>query len=473
MGGLSSAINTGATSLQVNQKQIEVTGSNIANVDTEGYSRQYAEKTTYPSVNRGGFFIGQGVTITDISRQYNTFVSKQLTDKSVDFGFENSQTATFSELERIFSIGDDNLSGEMDTFFDSWQELSTDPTDIVLRDVVIQQGASLAEKFNSMADEIDSTQNNISAEITSKVEDTNGKLEQLAELNDRIFTIESNGQSANAARDQRDIILQDLAETIGAESYELSSGMINVQLPTGLPLVNGNTASTIIASETGSELNLQLKTANTTRDLDKDSLGGEFSGLLYMRDEFIPSLEGQLDQMAYTVINKVNDVHEAGGALDGTTGNIFFAEHNNPNAPVGQEWLGAARNISVAIDDPNKIAAAKAAAPGENVLVGDNTNALAIADLGYGLTIDGADSFDSFYGKMVSEIGIASNQNQLNLGGAEDALVQVKNLRDGYAGVSLDEEMIDLMQFQRNYQSAAQYLSIVDELMGDLINMKR
>ena len=471
MGGLFNSINTGATSLQVSQKQIEIAGSNIANVDTEGYSRQYAEKTTYPSINQGGFFIGQGVTITDVSREYNTFVSKQLTDKSVDFGFENSQESSFSELERIFSIGDDNLSSQMDTFFDSWQELSTDPTNTVLRDIVIQQGDSLSVKFNGIADELDGAQENISAEITSKVEDTNSKLEQIADLNDRIFTIESNGQSANTARDERDVLLQDLAETIGAESYELSSGMMNVQLPTGLPLVNGNTASSLEALETGGQLDIKLKTASTTRDLDTNSLGGEFSGLLYMRDEFIPSLEGQLDQMAYSVINNVNDLHKNGAALDGSTDNVFFVEHDNPNAPADEEWLGAARNMAVAIDDPNKIAAAEAPSSG-SVLIGDNSNALAIADLGYGLSIDGTDSFDSFYGKMVSEVGIASNQNQLNLGGAEDALVQVQNLRDSYDGVSLDDEMIDLMQFQRNYQSAAQYLSIVDDLMGELINIK-
>lgn len=473
MGGLFSAINTGATALQVSQKQIQITGNNIANVDTEGYSRQYAEKTPYPSINRNGFFIGQGVTVTDVGREHNAFVTKQLTDKSVDFGFENSQTSSFSELERVLSIKDGNISSKMDTFFDSWQELSTDPTDVVLRDIVIQKGGTLAEKFNSIADELDGVQKNISAEISSKVEDTNGKLQQLADLNDRIFAIESNGNAANAARDQRDIILQDLAETMGATSYDLANGMVNVQLPSGLPLVNGNTASSIEASETGDKVTLKLKSANTTRDLDSKSLGGEFSGLLKMRDEFIPSLEGQLDQMAYTVINSVNNIHKSGAALDGSTDNEFFTEHNNPNAPAGTPWIGAARNMTVAITDPNKIAAAKAPKPGDKVLVGDNTNALAIADLGHGLTIGGTDSFDSFYGKIVSELGVASKQNQLNRGGAEDALVQVKNLRDSNAGVSLDEEMIDLMQFQRNFQSSAKYLSIVDDLMGELINLKR
>lgn len=473
MGGLSNAITTGASALQVNQKQIEITGSNIANVDTEGYSRQYAEKTPYPSINRGGFFIGQGVTITDVGREHNAFVNKQLTDKSVDFGFENSQTSSFSELERILSITDGNVSSKMDDFFDSWQELSANPTDVVIRDTVIQQGANLTEKFNNLADELDGVQKNISAEISSKIDDTNAKLEQVSELNDRIFLIESNGSAANAARDQRDILLQDLAETMGATSYDLANGMVNVQLPSGLPLVNGNTASTIEADETGDQVTLKLKSESTVRDLTGHTIGGEFSGLLQMRDEFIPSLEGQLDQMAYSVINTVNDLHKAGAGLDGTTDNLFFAEHNNPSAPVGEEWRGAARNMEVAITDPNKIAAAKAPAAGTNVLVGDNTNALSIAALGQGITIDGTDSFDSFYGKIVSQLGVASKENQLNRGGAEDALVQVKNLRDSQAGVSLDEEMIDLMQFQRNFQSSAKYLSIVDELMGELINLKR
>lgn len=480
MAGLFNALNSARTSLEVSQKQIEITGNNIANVNTEGYSRQSAQLNPYPSMNFGNFFVGQGVKITDVSREHNVFVSNQLAEKSVAYGYENGKTTTFSELERIFPITDNNLSSSMDSFFDSWQELSTNPTDIVLRDLVIQQGSVLADKFNATATQLDQVQSNISDQVISGVEDVNSKIQQIAELNDRIYTIEINGQTANSARDNRELLLQDLAETLGAESYELPNGMVNVQLPAGLPLVNGNEPMRIEAVTNGSDMELVLHTSGVTRTINEYNLGGQFSGLMELRDKFIPALESDLDQLAYTVINQVNALHQSGTGLDNSTGLNFFKDPPNLDNPVivppaeatAANWLNAARTMSVSLSDASQVAAAQTPAPGNSVLAGDNTNALAIADLSYALTIGGADNFDSFYGKMTSTVGIASSQNQLNLSGAEDAMVQIQNLRDGYAGVSLEEEMIDLIQFQRSFQSSAKFLSTVDEMMTSLLEIK-
>ncbi len=480
MAGLFNALNAARTSLEVSQKQIEITGNNISNVNTEGYSRQDATLNPYPSMNFGDFFVGQGVKITDVRREYNVFVSNQLIEKNVSHGYENGKTSTFAELERVFPITENNLSSDIDTFFDSWQQLSTKPTDIVLRDQVIQQGRVLADRFNSTATQLDQVQSNISDKIISGIEDLNSKLDQVAELNDRIYNIEITGQTANGARDDRDLLLQELASTIGAESYELPNGMVNVQLPAGLPLVNGISSMRVEAETSGSDMNLVLHTAGTTRNINSYNLGGEFAGLIELKDEFIPALEEDLDRLAYELVGQVNALHQAGAGLDGSTGLNFFDDPPNLNNPpivppaeaTSANWNNAARTMAVSLDDAVQVAAAEAPAAGSSVLVGDNTNALAIADLSYALTIDGADNFDSFYGKMTSTIGIASNQNQLNLGGATDALVQVQNLRDGYAGVSLEEEMIDLIQFQRSFQSSAKFLSTVDEMMTSLIDIK-
>ena len=480
MAGLFNALNAARTSLEVSQKQIEITGNNISNVNTEGYSRQDAELNPYPSMNFGDFFVGQGVRITDVNREHNVFVTNQLIQKNVAYGYENGQTATFAELERVFPITENNLSSDIDSFFDSWQELSANPTDIVLRDVVIQQGGVLADRFNATATRLDEVQSNISDKIISGIEDVNSKLEQVAELNDRIYNIEITGQTANSARDNRDLLLQELAATVGAESYELPNGMVNVQLPAGLPLVNGISAMEIEAVTEGSDMELVLHTAGVTRTINDFNLGGEFAGLVQLKDEFIPALEQDLDRLAFSVINEVNNLHRAGAGLDGSTGLNFFEAPPNQNNPVvvppaeptAANWENAARTMSVALSNAVQVAAAQAPEPGSSVLQGDNSNALAIADLSYALTIDGADNFNSFYGKMTSTVGIASNQNQLNLGGAEDALVQVQNLRDGYAGVSLEEEMIDLIQYQRSFQSSAKFLSTVDEMMTSLIDIK-
>lgn len=239
MAGLFSALNAARTSLEVNQKSIEIVGNNISNVNTEGYSRQEAALSTYPSVNFGNFFVGQGVKIEDVEREHNIFVSKQLRDKSVEFGLHNGQTQSLKELERIFNITDDNLATDVDKFFDAWQELSASPSDLVLRDTVLQRGELLAVNFNNIINDLDQVSLNINDSLIAKVEDLNAKFVEISELNDRIRTIEINGQMANGARDRRDILAKELAETLGAESYEIPNGMLSVHFQEDCPSFKG------------------------------------------------------------------------------------------------------------------------------------------------------------------------------------------------------------------------------------------
>jgi flagellar hook-associated protein 1 FlgK len=465
MGGLFTALNAGRTSLEVNQKSIEIIGNNISNVNTAGYSKQSAVLTPYPSMNFGGFFIGQGVVVSDVQRDHDSFVTSQLQEKSIEFGLQSGQATPLAELERIFNITDDNLATNIDNFFDSWKVLSANPSGLVERDIVIQRGELLAEDFKNITKDLNTIQLNINDSIVSKVDDVNSKITEIAELNSRIFTIEIQGQTANSARDRRDMLAKDLALSLGAQTYTDSKGMMAVQLPGGLPLVQGTASMTIEAVTNGQDLDLVLHTGGVTRNIGLNNLGGEFYGLVNIRDTVIPGLNDNLDTLAFNIINAVNTAHAAGAGLDDpATSRDFF---------TAIPELDAARYISVALTDSNQVAAAAQPIPPATVAPGDNRNALTIANLGEKLSINGSDTFDSYYGKMVSTVGIMANQNTLSLGGAEDAMVQLQNLRDGLAGVSLDEEMISLIQFQRGFESAAKFLSTVDEMMASLMDLKR
>jgi flagellar hook-associated protein 1 FlgK len=145
-------------------------------------------------------------------------------------------------------------------------------------------------------------------------------------------------------------------------------------------------------------------------------------------------------------------------------------------APGAAEYAGAARNISVVLTDPAQVAAGLAPDPGPpagTVAPGDNRNALILSNIGDTYLIGGTDSFNSLYGKITSKVGVESNQNQLSLKGAQDALDQLENFRDGLVGVSLEEEMISLIQFQRGFESSAKFLSIVDEMMSTVLEIRR
>jgi len=482
MAGLFNALNAAKTSLEVNQKSIEVVGNNISNVNTEGYSRQQADYGTYPAMNFGDFFIGQGVSISNVSRQHDVFIENQIQDKAVGFGFQDALTRPLSELEQIFTITDDSLSTDIDNFFDSLQELSADPSDLVQRNNVILQGEVLATNFNNTVNSLNTIKGNINDTLISKLDTVNGQLQELADLNERIFSIEVQGQTANGARDQRDTILKDLAISVGAESFENDNGTVSVTLPGGLPLVEGNIPMSIAAVRSGASLELQLSAGGTTTTLTNRTIGGEFKGLLEMRDSFIPELNEDLDKLAYEMSVQINQAHQAGGALDSSTGNLFFNTPPNyvasPPAPppTAAEYEGAARAMTVVITDPAKIAAGEAPDPGPppgTVAPGDNSNALTLSNIGDTYLIDGVDSFTSLYGKMAAKVGVESNQNLLSLKGAEDALVQLENFRDGLVGVSLEEEMISLIQYQRGFESSAKFLSTVDEMMTTIIDIKR
>jgi len=479
MAGLFTALNAGKTALSVNQKSIEIIGNNIANVNTDGYSRQSASLSPYPSMNFGNFFIGQGVVVSDVKRDHDVFVTNMLQDKSIEFGLQEGQTRALSELERIFNISEENISTEVNRYFDSWQELSSNPSGLVERDIVIQRGELLADKFHSTIDGLNKVKDNINDSIVSKIDDVNAKISEIAELNDRIFTIEIQGQTANGSRDRRDILAKDLATSLGVKTYYDNKGMMAVMLPNGLPIVQGVMPMKIEAIPNGSDLDLVLHAGGATRPLDINSLGGEFEGLVHIRDEFIPSLKDDLDILAYEITEAVNAVHRNGAGLDAITGPYvsrdFFTA--NPPPPIGKPpHHDAARNISVALTDSRHVAAAKAppAPPAvPNVTPGDNRNALDISNIGEQPIINLTDSFGDFYGKLTAKVGIEANMNTLALGGAEDAMVQLQNLRDGLSGVSLEEEMINLIQFQRGFESSAKFLSTVDEMMASLMQLKR
>jgi len=180
--------------------------------------------------------------------------------------------------------------------------------------------------------------------------------------------------------------------------------------------------------------------------------------MLSIRDEIIPFLNSTLDGMAYNLVIEVNVLHQAGVGLDNNT-HLFFndlpAEDN------------ASHNISLAVRNTNQIAAGATAAPG------DNTNALLIAALRNEKIGGGNETLGEAYGKMSSTVGIEAAQSRLALDGTEDALIQLENLRDGIAGVSLEEEMINLIQYQAGFEASSKFLAIVDEMMGSLLSLKR
>lgn len=463
-GGLNAALNAGRTSLQTNQKAIEITGLNVANVNTDGYSRQTPNLTPYPSLNYGDFFIGTGVTVGSVGRSHDVFLAGQITGKSAEVGLENSMAHPLAELERTIGIGDGSLSDEFDHFFDAWRQLSTNPGGQVERQAVLQRGELIGHAFVNIYNETQQVVKNINNTIVSKIDGVNLQLDEIAQLNNRISAIEMSGQDANSDRDRRDMLLKNISEIIGARSFETSTGTVSVQLGNGMPLVEGNEATHIVSVYNNTDVNLELDFGTSRISLDRTALGGEFRGLYEVRDVVIPDVVNRLDQLAFAFASEINSVQLNGTDLSGAAGVDFFVQ------PA--EIQNAAASLAMSITSTSQIAAGITPPPGAP---GDNRNALAILDLEQAQLggLGGNDTLVSFYGKIAATTGVEAARNRQAKQGYDDSLVQLQNLRDGIDGVSLEDEMINLMQYQKGFEASAKFLATIDEMMATLMAIKR
>lgn len=459
MSGLVNALNIGKTSLTTSQKAIEITGNNIANVNTPGYSRQSPVIAGHPSLNLKGFAVGQGVYVDQISREHDTFLDRELSNKNATLGEESGKAIPLEALERVFDISENGLAAEIDRFFDSWQNLSTNPGDVVSRNLVLQAGDSLTRAFQVTAEGIQQVRTNLDASLENKIDGINASLKEFASLNQRIANLEVRGQEALADRDRRDLLLQDISRSLGVKSLEAENGMASLFLPGGSPLVLDGQALELTGTFDPGGFTMEVQAETSTFKVGIDNLGGELRGMMNVREQTIPGLQSELDRLAHGLHTAVNSQHELGQGLDGVGGRAFFN-------PLGSQ-TDAASLLAVAVQDPSHVAAGRTSGPG------DNTNALAIGGLGQNHLMDGKDTLSGFYAGLAGEVGLKVQQNTLTLGGTEDAMVQLQNLRDSRVGVSLEEEMINLLAYQKGFEASAKFLSTVDEMMDTLLTLKR
>lgn len=458
MSGLINALNIGKSSLLDGQRAIEVVGNNISNVNTEGYSRQVPVFTDFPTLNMNGFMVGRGSKIDVLDREYNNFLAKMMQEKSAALGEEDAKSTPLDEMERIISISENGLSGSIDNFFGAWQDLTGDPGSRVNRDLVLQSGERLVQDFQATVSELAKLSESMNTMLQSRVDDLNLSINEVASLNLRISTIESTGQPALADRDKRDLLLQKITSLVGGTNTENAAGMASIFLPNGLPLVSDANTMPVLAERVGDTLQISLDLGSHKYELNAERVGGEMRGLMYLRDEFIPEKVADLDKLANGIITEVNALHRAGTGLDGITGRDFFA-------PLAEE-AGAAAMIRMNLGNYREVAAGDSGAPG------DNTSALRLSALGTARVMDGSETFVGYYARIAGDVGVEASRNKLALAGNRDALTQVANLRDNTVGVSLEEEMISLIKFQKSFEASAKYLSTVDEVMSQLLAIR-
>jgi len=311
------------------QANIEVIGHNIANVNTPGYSRQKLILEAGPSLTT---FIGQmgtGVKAVTVQREYDKFVSAQLNFEKQLLGGWQARDYSLQRIEEIFNESSDyGLSTVMDEFWNAWQSLADNPSGQAERVGLVRMAETMAEDFNKMYEDMHMLQTDINSSIKGVVDDINALVDQIAELNEKISSIEMGNDSANDFRDQRDMLLNELAGKIGCSYIEDSIGQISIFMENGNPLVQGRIGWHLMVEVDTSNYNFYDVSwddgTGTLTDITDNINRGELSGLLEVRDTAIPTYLKKVDKLVAEIINELNKLHYYGYGLDGSTENNFF-----------------------------------------------------------------------------------------------------------------------------------------------------
>ena len=453
MTSIFGTLNIGRVALATQQAAINVTGHNISNVNTEGYTRQRVNMSSTSVSGYKNLTMGSGVDIDNIERVYDKFIQRQIGTENQEFGYWEGMTNYLEQVEVIFNEASGfGISQAMDNFWNAWNDLANNPTGYVERVSVVNAGNTLAMTFNQSHETLTQLQDYISSDIAVNLEEINLKARQLRDLNQQILQSETSGSEANDLRDQRDLLVNDLSKLIDVNVSEDNNGNINIFVGSGQSLVTG-----VDAWELSTEPNPASSTQDfivwngkngSTVNITDDISNGKLKGMLEVRDSVVPDYISSLNGLAGRIIESVNTEHTDGGGVD------FF----------NGAGIDAARDMEMAFSDADTVVAGVDGP-------GDNRVALAIAELQSDNTAMTDAGFADFYQSMVSDIGNAVQFSDNNMTNKSAMVDQIKNYRESLSGVSLDEEMVNLVKFQHAYDAAAKLISTVDEMLDTLLRL--
>ncbi|WP_415911599.1 flagellar hook-associated protein FlgK [Neptuniibacter sp. QD37_11] len=352
-------LSLGTQSLQANQTALTVTGQNISNVNTEGYSRQ---RPVFLSREDQA-----GVLVNDVDRIADEFLNKQIwSDSSTYKSFEIYRDYA-NELDNLMASDVTSVSKAMDDYFGALQTAVDDPVSLPNRELFLAQADALVRRFNDLDSNIRRQNETINGRLESATAAVNTIAQNIAQLNDDIRIATAAGQVSNELLDQRDAKLEELSEYIGFTTIsEPSTGEVSVFVGNGEPLVVGLSANKLVTSlnpADSSMLNISLKTGNNEADITRQVSGGIIGGTLTYRDTTLNQSLDELGRIALVFAETMNEQHQKGIDLDGNAGGLLFTDINAPavtqNRVIAYRDNGSTVNSTVIINEADKLQASE------------------------------------------------------------------------------------------------------------------
>ena len=421
MSGLLSTLNTAKSGMNVSQVAIQTTSHNISNINTPGYSRQRVNQSasspySMPGKNSnfGAGQIGTGAQIDDVTRIRNSFYDYQYRSESHQYGNTSVKYEYFKNIEGIFNEPSDTaISSSLNSFFNSWSELSKDPQSSGVKSVVIENGKYLSNSINSAFKRLESLEEGLDKQSEYIMDEVNSMLSQLDKLEKNIKIIQGSGKSPNDFLDQRDQLLDNLSFKLNINDKDVKATLKKAYDANGKVTLDDLTKSGV-------------------------KISGELEGTLSMKQEINKYKDG-LKQLANTITSNVNEA----------AGQEIFKAKDGELISINPEMLQEPEKINVTADIALKVYELKS----EKV------------------NINGKDmTINTFYNSMIQDLGQSSAAVIRDESNQSKLLENIDSSRSSVSGVSLDEEMISLVQLQHTYSANAKVMSTIDSLLDVVVN---
>lgn len=363
----SNILNVGISGLNAAQIGLSVTGNNIANASTPGYTRQEAMQSPAKDQNFGFGFIGQGTKVNDIKRYYDSLLSEQVNKAQSNVGNANVQQAQLSSIDNLLGDGSAGLTPAFADFFNSISAVSSNPSDSAARQGFVSTTNSLQSRFNGLAANLDQAKSDLNTQVSNTVDSINSYAKQIADLNVKIDAASTaSGYSPNALLDQRDLLVTNLSKEINTTVVRQNNtnnsitSAYNVFIGNGQPLVLNEATFGLKAIASPSDSSkIDVAYTNTSGKTllmgEQNITGGQLGGLFAFRSKSLDSIQNQIGQIAIVLADNYNTQNKAGTDAKGVAGQDLFST-SSPIVVANTNNTGTAV-VAAAITDTSKITA--------------------------------------------------------------------------------------------------------------------
>ena len=450
-----SMLNNAVSGLNASKAALTSASNNVANAMVKGYSRQQVMTSSV-----GNDVYGGGVMVDGIRRITEQYEVAQLWNTTSQVGFSTVQASYLRQAEQVFGSEGSDISQGLDQLFASLHSAMEQPDDIAWRQGILNESKALSHRINFISEAVNSQMTQIEGQLSTSVNEINAQLQAIAKFNEEIHAADSKNNAPSTLLDARDAAIDELAAFVDIKVIKDTDNMVKISLSKGQPLLVGTSASTLITSTdpsdpSKSQMSIQFGESHFSLD---EATGGSLGALLHYRDNSLAESKTFIDELATTMATEFNSVLAEGKDSNGNTPkDLFIYDDRNPSG-----------SLKVSSD-----ITAEMLALGQDGTPGDNSNLkelVKIAETTFHFSSNGAKTtMGEAFANKIGALGSASRQAAISSNTDLALRIEARSQWSSTSGVNLDEEAVDLIAYQQNYQANAKVIATTDILFQTLL----